>query len=363
MALPIPAIGTDSGLVWEQSVDSALVIIDGHNHTSGSGVPVIPAGLNINSDLTFQSNNATFLRSVRFAPQMAPISGALDLDCVYVSGVDLYYNDGNGNQIQMTSGGSVLATSSGITSGTASASFVSSVLVVDAATNTPANIKGGSLLLGNNTAGTQYLTLSPPSAMASSYPLVLPLLPAANSFVTLDTSGNFGTITQSGGIVASNIAAGTITTTQIAASTIQDSNLAILKVATGTKAPFTTTNTSVTPTGLQTSLTPHGGSVMVMFPNMSWSCIGQGATGQFTQSIQVSVFRTVSSISTLFSTFTWEMAYIGGGTVQLLPGNACMAIDTSPTSGVSNTYSVSVVASASTAVGFSSTATIMAMEL
>ncbi|HEY1646033.1 MAG TPA: hypothetical protein VGF75_06780, partial [Candidatus Saccharimonadales bacterium] len=196
MSLVLPTIGIDSGLTWEQSVNTNSGILDGHNHSVGSGVQINPSGINMNADLPFNSFNAVTLRSVRFSAQVSPISLPTDIGCIYVSGVDLYYNDINGNQIQITASGLVNATSSGISSGTATASFSSGTLVVNAASNTPANIQGASILIGNTgVANSKFITLSPPSAIPNNYNIVLPPLPAQTNVMTLDTSGNENSIT------------------------------------------------------------------------------------------------------------------------------------------------------------------------
>jgi hypothetical protein len=196
MSLVLPTIGIDSGLTWEQSVNINSGIVDGHNHANGSGVQINPSGININADLPFNGFNATTLRSVRFNAQGSPVSLPADLDCIYVSGVDLYYNDGNGNQIRITSGGTVNATSSGISSGTNTASFSSSTLVVDSASNTPANIQVGSVLVGNSgVSGSKFITISPTGTLSANYNLNLPALPAQTNVLTLDTSGNISSIT------------------------------------------------------------------------------------------------------------------------------------------------------------------------
>lgn len=196
MSLNVPIIGVDSGLTWEQQINANSSILDGHNHSVGSGVPVGPAGININADLPFGSNNATQLRSARFTAQDSPLSLAADLGCLYVSGVDLYYNDENGNQIQITTGGLVNATSSGISSGTASASFSASTLVVNAASNTPANVQCASVLLGNTgVSGSNYCTVSPPSSLAGNYSLTLPPIPAQTNVMTLTSAGVMSSIT------------------------------------------------------------------------------------------------------------------------------------------------------------------------
>jgi microcystin-dependent protein len=172
-----------------------MAIIDQHNHAPGSGVQINPSGLLINSDLTFGNNNLTNVRSVRFQSQPSALDLPTDLGCIYESGVDLWYNDGNGNQIKITAGGVVNATSSGISSGTASASFSSGVLVVNAAPNTPADIQVASVLLGNNVVNSKYLTLSPPPSMAANFTITLPTLPASTSLLTIDNSGNVAATT------------------------------------------------------------------------------------------------------------------------------------------------------------------------
>lgn len=213
MSLIQPVIGTDTGLTWEQAANANSQTVDQHNHSPGQGVPINQTGFVLTGDFSFLNFNATALRSSRYTPQTAPLAGATDLGCLYVSGVDLWFNDVSGNQVQMTSGGAVLATSSGISSGTATASFSSGVLVVLAASLTPANIKGGSLLLGNNIASSKYLTLSPPSAMAANYGLTLPAIPVSTKFLTLDTSGNIATASS---ISASQIANDSLVYAQIA---------------------------------------------------------------------------------------------------------------------------------------------------
>ncbi len=138
---------------------------------------------------------------------------------------ELFYNDSSGNQVQITLAGVINATSSGIASGTASAAFSTGVLVVNAATNTPANIQVASILLGNNVANSKFLTLSPPNAMGANYSLVLPGIPAATSFMTLDTSGNMGaSIATANGITGSNI----VSNVNLAGKAVQENGLNVV---------------------------------------------------------------------------------------------------------------------------------------
>lgn len=195
MGLIIPTVGVDSGTSAATDVNNSLTIIDAHSHSAGSGVPITPAGLNINSDLSMGGNNLFLARTVRFSPQVSAIANTgTDIGILYVAGNELYYNDvSGGHQVPITSNGSVNAGAGSITglpSGTASASFSGGVFIFQSATSTPANIDGGSFVFRNNSANSKGLTLAPPNAMGANYSLVLPSLPVSQLIMTLDSSGN-----------------------------------------------------------------------------------------------------------------------------------------------------------------------------
>lgn len=192
MNLSLSTVGVDSGLLWEQNLNSSLSIVDAHDHSPGNGVQITPSGLNINSTLGFNNNSANNVSALTLNPQ----TSLSTLYSVYSIGKDLYFNDGNSNVIQLTASGAVNASSSGLTNGTGSASFNSSTLQVylTASATTPANIQGGSFLLGNNSVGSKFLTLSPPAAMAANFSLTLPSLPAQTNIMTLDSSGNMSAV-------------------------------------------------------------------------------------------------------------------------------------------------------------------------
>ena len=209
MNLIVPVVGTDPGPDWANNINASLQIIDQHNHSSGSGVQITPAGLNISSDLSIQSNNLIAVRSLRLNSQASTLSLPADLGCIYESGVDLYYNDGSGNKIRLTQSGSVAGSAGSITglpSGTASAVYSGGTFTFQSATNTSAVIDGQSIILRNNLANSKGLTLSPPNAMAANYTVTLPALPAsATSIVTIDTSGNMAATINSNSITPTGV--------------------------------------------------------------------------------------------------------------------------------------------------------------
>jgi hypothetical protein len=225
--------------------------------------------LNINSDLSFQDNNGISLRSIRFQSQPAPLAIASDLGCLYESGVDLYYNDGNGNQIRLTQSGSIVGTAGSITglpSGTAGASYAAGTFTFQSATLTSANLDFGSAILRNNSISSHGLTLSPPAAMGADFNLVLPSIPANTSFVTLDTSGNLsGGINTSLGITTSNIASQAITAAKIANQTITGSQVSqTAPIFSGTVTYTNAGDTAIHDvTGLNGAITTTGHAVLV----------------------------------------------------------------------------------------------------
>lgn len=107
LVLPIPTqeIGPD----WAEELNTAFEVIDSHNHASGNGVKVTPAGLNINTHLDFQESKAYNLFSTQYDDMDTPLSGASNANSVSVSGGNLYFTNGSGISVQITSGGSVVS--------------------------------------------------------------------------------------------------------------------------------------------------------------------------------------------------------------------------------------------------------------
>ncbi len=203
MNLPIPVVGVDPGPDYASNVNSSLSAIDSHSHTPGSGVLITPAAIDINSDFTFSNNNATNLLSARFFSNSTPLSDPSDINSIYVSLGDLYYNDAAGNQVRMTNGGSVagpFGTITGLPSGTASAAYISGTFVFQEATLTAANIDAGSYIFRNNIPSSFGLTLQPPNPIGADYSVTLPPPNTLGGLgiLTYDVSNNIGFLTPDG---------------------------------------------------------------------------------------------------------------------------------------------------------------------
>lgn len=295
-------INDDSGLTWEENLNKSLDIIDQHNHTSGNGVQIPPAGININAQLTFNNQQATGLQAVSFTQQATLAT----LNAVFV-GTDgnLYFNDGAGDaSIQMTKDGSVKADSSGISSGTASASFSGGVLQVFSAANTPANIQAGSILIGNNVANSKYATLSAPSSLAANYGLTLPLQPASTLLMTLDSSGNMGTVANA--TIADTLAA--------AMTSTGANNIAATMTSTGTDSIIATAGAA----GAQTIATNMGST--------GAATIASNMTVASSTVISNKIFRGSGSAAGNISLLALNSTYTNSTTSPTLIGTVTLTV-------------------------------------
>lgn len=208
MNLPVPVVGVDPGPAWASDINACLALIDQHTHAAGSGVQINSNGLNINSDLPLNDNNMTLIKSARFQAQSSTLAGVSDLGCLYVTGVDLYFNDVNGNAVRITQSGGVAGSPGSISNLTspASASYVAAnqTFVWQSAAVTPANMDGASYILRNLSANSKGLTLSPPAAMGANYTITLPSLPGSTLPLIITSSGSISASTLIAAYYANN---------------------------------------------------------------------------------------------------------------------------------------------------------------
>lgn len=276
MGFQNPVPGTDPGPDYATNVSNSLRTIGAHNHSAGNGVKVTPSGLLINIDLPFDSNNATGLRSVRFTPQTGALSGVNDLGCLYEAVVDLWFNDGNGNQIRITESGGVAGSPGSISNLTspASAAYVSGTqtFVWQSGVNTPANMDAGSYIFRNISPGSNGVTVSAPASLAADYPLVWPpALPSGNAFLLLDNSGNMSD-SQVYPLTTSGIATAAVTLPTMAAPNmvISSSSGTYSATGTGSYVAVTNLNVSITTTGKPVSITFQADGASVGGTNPSY---------------------------------------------------------------------------------------------
>lgn len=193
----LPVVSVTPGPEWAEDLNTALDIIDDHDHTSGKGRPITSAALNINDDVSANNHNITSARSFNLSDQSTPISNATDVRSLYSVLGELYYNDSVGNQVQLTLDGAINATSIGGIGGdyatsTASVTYssTSKTFFFYQNTNQSAKLDVGDLIIHETVANANGITLKSPSSLAASYIITLPTaLPASNLMLQMSTTG------------------------------------------------------------------------------------------------------------------------------------------------------------------------------
>lgn len=105
MNIDLPIVQVTIGPQWASDLNEAIgTTIDAHDHSPGKGVPITPAGIAINSDLSFNNNRAIAVAQTIFQEQDAAPTGNPNAGSVYVVNGDLYYTNGAGVPVQITVG-------------------------------------------------------------------------------------------------------------------------------------------------------------------------------------------------------------------------------------------------------------------
>lgn len=192
MSMVVPEVLITTGPTYATQVNTALDVLDAHDHSPGKGVRITPSGLNINSDLTFNNNSATNLKSLVLAAQTSAANGA-----IYRNGDDLYYKRGDGTIVQITTSGGVNVSGVGGITGLAapaSATYTSasSTFAYFSNATTFAKTATGDLQIYSRAGSSltvQAVTLKA-DATVSAYDITFPLAaPGANQLMRHAASG------------------------------------------------------------------------------------------------------------------------------------------------------------------------------
>lgn len=250
MNLPIPGVGTEAGPDYAFDVNSSLTLIDQHDHSTGKGVQIKTAGLDIDQNLNFNSHSGFNLSALTLETQTsAPAIQSLYVKAAGTSPVinELWYIDSASQEVQITANGIVNVVASSITGLSYASGVFTFTQAQDALPTTPASLSAGNVTLKPIAAATPYgVTLKPPSAIASLYDIKMPLLPVAQSFMTIDASGNEAApIAFSQGITTANIAPLTILGSNIANQTITPAKAAVSSSVVATTYTVSATDLAV----------------------------------------------------------------------------------------------------------------------
>jgi hypothetical protein len=110
MLLELPIVSTTISPDWASDLNTAIEDIDEHDHSSGKGVRITPAGLDINTSLDISNQTFYNFKSVRFQLQGATLTGAGNANSLYSVSGNLYFTNNAGTAVQLTSGGSIAST-------------------------------------------------------------------------------------------------------------------------------------------------------------------------------------------------------------------------------------------------------------
>lgn len=355
MNLPVPTVGEASGPDWASNLDSCMTILDAHDHSPGNGVQITPSGININADLPFNSSyGITTIKKVSFTSQVSALTGT-----GFASNVagNLYWNDGSGNQVQITSGGGVAGSPGSIGSLTAPAAATysagSKLFTWTADSGKSAAMDNGAVTIREtNVASAKGITLASPSALASDYQLTLPAaVPASTQYMTSTSSGvlSFSTADTIGAAMTSTGANAVANTrTRAAGSTVAAGGVA---VSTSNSGSFVTSSTSlVDVTNLTVTITTTGRPVYLTLqgntPTEGYLGVltisGTNTSVSGTIAIQRGVTVIASSNMRLFFSSTSDTCGYRS------PPGSIIAIDTS-VNGSAGTYTYKVTAAAGNA--------------
>jgi predicted outer membrane repeat protein len=259
MNLTLPTVSTTPGPTWANQINDALSTVSNHNHAPGNGAPIPSSALNIDADLSFAGNRATNLGGSLYTNLTATPTFT---NGVYCRSGNLYFRDGAGNEIPITSGGNVVGSAGTITgmSGTTAAATYdsgSATFIFTQDTNQAASLDAGPITIRKTSASAAGITIEPSSGLVSGYTLSLPAsLPAsAQSVFSVSTSGAVTNAAPDStiSVTASQIkvANSGITATQLATGSVTAIKMGALTYAAGSSTGNSYTITaSPTPTAI-----------------------------------------------------------------------------------------------------------------
>lgn len=199
MTLTLPGVGAGGtpGTTWASYLNTALTTIDLHDHTSGKGTQVPTAGLSIDADLHFNTNGILDAEFVQLSTLVAKPTPTVTL---YSKGVDLYFQDGVGNEVRITQSAALAGSASsgfggdyGLGDELATYSDLTKTysFLQDTSPSVPAKLYSADISIGEATTSPNVVTIKSPTSLAASYNLTLPTaLPASTTQrLVVSTSG------------------------------------------------------------------------------------------------------------------------------------------------------------------------------
>jgi len=190
-----PAVGVTAGPTWASDLNTSLDAVDGHDHSTGKGIRITPAAINISADLEFNQNSASELKNLIFD---SSVTASTTSYSVYQASGNLYWRNGSGTAVQITTAGSVNAGAGSITGMTGTDAGVSYAdgsktfnFFTDSGNGDYGKMAHADLLLfkytNDNVSDTDYVTIAANSGVSGSSGTIY--VPSENgTFLTTATS-------------------------------------------------------------------------------------------------------------------------------------------------------------------------------
>lgn len=179
MFLPLDTVGTTPGPAWAVDLEQTKLLIDAHTHVSGLGVPVPTAGLNINSNIPMGGFGLSNAGLLGLANQLTTSSGQVNF--LFAYGGNLYWNQGSGVPIQLTTTTGINVAGVGGISGLAGTtgawtySAALTTFIGTADTGKSAAVDAGALTIREtNVLNANGVRFKSPTSLAAGYDLTLP---------------------------------------------------------------------------------------------------------------------------------------------------------------------------------------------
>lgn len=195
---PDASVGT-----WDTELNASLDVADAHDHTTGNGVRVPVAGINVNADLSFAGFGATALKVADLAAVLAStVTGYPTALFCNSADNELYWRTSGGVNVQLTSGTSLnAALLGGFTgdygTGGSAANFNSGTSIYNflRAANNRAFIDSSDIRLFQGGVGVATsVKIRSPNALAASYDWIFPAtLPAQADALSISPTGQVTT--------------------------------------------------------------------------------------------------------------------------------------------------------------------------
>ena len=179
LGLPIDVVSQTPGPGWATDIEQTKLLLDVHSHASGLGVPVPVAGLNINSSIPMGGFGLSNAGMLGLANQLTTSSGQVNF--LFAYGGNLYWNQGSGVPIQLTTTTGINVAGVGGISGLAGTtgawtySAALTTFIGTADTGKSAAVDAGALTIREtNVLNAQGVRLKSPTSLAAGYDLTLP---------------------------------------------------------------------------------------------------------------------------------------------------------------------------------------------